>query len=90
MTFFFPTHITGAASTQIKTFAGELHSIVINKADAHTITIYDGTSATTGTVIAVLPASAVVGTYIYDVTFSFGLLVVTAASYAGDVTICSR
>lgn len=90
MTFFLPTHITGAASTQIKSNAGELHCVTINKLDAHTITIYDGLNATNGTVIAVLPASAPVGTYFYDVTFSFGLLVVTAASYGGDITVSAR
>jgi len=79
-------NLTGAATTVLEPAACTLGMVTINKASAQVITIYDGVD-TTGTVIATLPASAAVGTYHYHVSCNRGLTVVTAASYAGDVTI---
>lgn len=80
-------HITTATTTNVKSGAGFLHLIVINTTAAGAITIYDNTAAS-GTTIAIFAASATIGTYLYDVSFTTGLTVVTAA--ASDVTISSR
>lgn len=61
-----------------------LHNITINTTAAGAITVYDNTAAS-GTKIATLPSSAVVGDYNYDVRCRTGLTVVTAA--ASDVTV---
>ena len=86
-------NITGAATTTLVAAnqtggnsQGVLHCITIQKVSAQTITVYDG-DATTGTVIATLPASAATGSYFYDCVVTKGLTIVTAASYAGDLTI---
>jgi hypothetical protein len=70
-----------------QTSEGVLHCITIQKATAQTITVYDGDAAT-GTVIATFPVSAAAGSYFYDIAVTKGLTVVTAASFAGDVTVC--
>ena len=78
------THIATNTTTVVSKGTGTLHSLVINTTAAGAITLYDSTSGG-GTVIAILPSSAVVGTYLYDVVFSVGLTVVTAA--ASDITV---
>lgn len=79
------TNITSGATTQVATGQGVLHSIVVNTTAAGTIKIIDGISGTTANV-GTLKSSVAEGTYIYDVTFSAGLRIVTGA--ASDITVC--
>jgi hypothetical protein len=80
-------NIAAAATTVVKSGAGELKLIVVNTTAAGAITVYDNTAAS-GTKIATLKASVVEGTYEYDVSFSTGLTIVTAA--ASDITVAYR
>jgi hypothetical protein len=64
-----------------------LGSIVVNTTHATVIRIYDGIATSTGTLIASLPASAVVGNYIYDVNVKKGIVLDVPAGFAGNYTI---
>jgi len=78
-------NISSATTTVVKSGAGLLHCITINTTAAGTITVYDNTSAA-GTKIATIAASPVIGSnFIFDVAFTTGLTVVTAA--ASDLTV---
>lgn len=78
-------HISTATTTTVKSGAGTLHALTINtKGSASTATIYDNTAGS-GTVIAVVDTSGATGTVIYDVAFTTGLTVVTAATQ--DLTV---
>lgn len=77
-------HISLAGTYTLKSDGGHLHTLVINSTAAGTITLYDSATAT-GKVIAVLQASAGLGTYFYGLDFVNGLTVVTAA--ASDITL---
>jgi bifunctional ADP-heptose synthase (sugar kinase/adenylyltransferase) len=78
-------NISTATTTVVKTGAGILHSITVNTTTAFAITVYDNTSAA-GTKIATIAASPAIGsTFIYDVSFSTGLTIVTAG--ASDITV---
>jgi hypothetical protein len=86
-------NITLAAptTTLVKSGAGILHSVVINKAVANSvITIYDGLTAAAGTLIGTvtLPATLLKSQDVldYDVAFKVGLCIVTATG-ASDLTI---
>lgn len=88
-------NITLAAptTTTVKSGAGMLHLIQINKAAANAvITIYDNTAGS-GTVIATItqPAAVLASqiTMLYDVKFSTGLTLVTSAA-AQDITVAYR
>ena len=81
------TYINSATTTTVKTGAGMLHSITLTETAAGTITIYDNTAAS-GTVLGVLKASVVEGTYVFDVSFGTGLTIVTAA--ASKLTVSYR
>lgn len=76
---------TTSAANVTKSAAGFLHTVTVNAAPTSAIEIYDN-SAASGNLIATLPASAVVGTYTYDVIFTTGLTVNTASADS-DVTI---
>ncbi len=78
------TYITEATTTQVATGKGILHSIIVNETVAGTLKVIDGTSGATAN-IATLKASIVEGTYLFDVTFSAGLRIVSGA--AGKYTI---
>lgn len=80
-------NISTSATTTVKSGAGYLHSIVVNKAANGAVTIYDNTAGS-GTLIATLKASIVEGTYIFDCKFSNGLYVIPAA--ATDITLMYR
>jgi hypothetical protein len=84
-------NITTKATTAVKSGAGYLHSIVINKAgSADTLTIYDNTAAS-GTVIATITVTASVNqVFLYDVAFSTGLTIVSGGTTAGDYTVTYR
>lgn len=79
------TNITGAATTQIATGRGTLQSIVVNTTAAGSVKIIDDITGTTAN-IGTLKSSIVEGTYTYNIVFSKGLRIVTAA--ASDITIC--
>jgi hypothetical protein len=72
-------YISTATTTTVKSGAGVLHTIVLTETAAGTITIYDNTAAS-GTVIGLLKASIVEGTYTFDRAFTTGLTIVTAAA----------
>ena len=73
-------YISTATTTVVRTGAAKLHRIVLGETAAGTITIYDGID-TGGTVLAVLKASIVEGTYDFDdVRCITGITVVTAAA----------
>lgn len=79
------SNITGAATTQVATGRGVLHSIVVNTTAAGSIKLIDGTSGTTAN-IGTMKISIGEGTYLFDCVFSAGLRIVTAA--ASDITVC--
>jgi len=78
------TNISTATTTTVKSGTGYLNCVTINTTAAGAITIYDNTAAS-GTKIATLPASAVVGTYWFSGRFAVGLTIVTGA--ASDITV---
>lgn len=85
-------HIAGAATTVVKSGAGTLHLLSINKAVlSSVITIYDNTAAS-GTILAIITNPAVLlatqATIPFDVAFSIGLTIVTSA--ADDLTVAYR
>ncbi len=80
-------YISTATTTQVKTGVGVLHSIVVGETAAGSIKIIDNTTGTT-TNLGELKASVVEGTYIFDVSFTAGLRIVTAA--ASKITVCYR
>lgn len=83
------SNIAGAATTTVKTGAGTLRKIVVNKAVASgVITVYDNTAGS-GTKIATVtnPATLLHSQMelVYDAAFATGLTVVTSA--ADDITV---
>ena len=80
------TYISTATTTTVKSGTGRLHSITIGETAAGAITIYDNTAAS-GTIIAVLKASVAEQTFVFDVKFTTGLTIVTAA--ASKLTVSS-
>lgn len=82
-------NIAGAATTTVKTGAGTLRRITVNKAIANgVVTIYDNTAAS-GTKIATITHPATLLANQYDLEFGTffrtGLTVVTSA--ADDITV---
>lgn len=80
-------HISSGTTTTVKASAGFLHSITVNTTAAGTITIYDNTT-NSGTVIGILKASVVERTFVYDISMTTGITIVTAA--ASDLTVSYR
>lgn len=80
-------YIATATTTQVKTGAGVLHSIVLGETAAGSIKIIDNTTGTT-TNLAELKASVVEGVYEFNVAFSTGLRIVTAG--ASKLTVVYR
>lgn len=80
-------YISSATTTQVKTGAGFLHAITVNTTAAGAISIIDNTSGSTVN-IASLKSSVAEGTYVYNVSFSTGLRIITAA--ASDITVSYR
>ena len=75
-------------TTTVKSGAGYLHSLSINKkgSGANTATLYDNTSGS-GTVLATIDTTSQIQTLLYDIQFSTGLTVVTATGTAADLTL---
>lgn len=84
-------NITTKTDTVVKSGAGHLHSIVINKpGSTDTLTVYDNTAAS-GTKIASITVTASVNfVFLYDVAFSTGLTVTSGGGTAGDYTVTYR
>lgn len=80
-------YISSATTTQVKTGAGVLHSIIVGETAAGAISIIDNTSGSTVN-IGTLKASIVEGTYVFDVAFSAGLRIITAG--ASKITVVYR
>ena len=81
------TYISTATTTVCKTGAGLLHSIVFQGGTAGTVIGYDNTAAS-GTILFSFDALSAIGNPIFDVSFSIGLTVVTAA--ATKLTVSAR
>lgn len=77
-------YISAAGSYLVATGRGKLHSIVVNTTAADTI-IASNSLTTTSPTIATLKADVPEGTYLYDVVFSIGLFITTAAD--SDITV---
>ena len=75
-------NITSAAATTICSTGCILHTIVINEKSAHTAIITDG-----ATTLGTLKADAAEGTYEYDMVCNNNLIITTATSFAGDITV---
>ena len=80
---------TATVNTLVRGGSGVLGSITIASTSAHVFKIYDGatTATSSATLIASFPASAVVGPYDFNVSFTKGLVVETQSGYAGSVVI---
>lgn len=79
----------------IKTGGGTLGSVVITKSAAGSLELYDATTTVNGavygtTTLASFDATALAGTYTFDVAFSTGLLVVVPAGNLSTTTITYR
>jgi len=84
------TNITTKTTTTVKSGAGFLEGITINKiGTTDTLTIYDNTAAS-GTVIGTITVQATTPYYPYKARFSTGLTVVSGGGTAGDYTVVSR
>lgn len=84
------SNITAAAptTTVLRTGAGILHTITLNKPTATAvITVYDNTAAS-GTIIGTItvPANPMPVTLIYDAVFTTGLTIKTETA-ASDITV---
>lgn len=77
-------YISTATTTQVKTGAGVLKAIVVGTTAAGAIQIIDNTTGTT-TNLGELKASVAEGVYTFNVAFTTGLRIVTAA--ASKITV---
>jgi hypothetical protein len=77
------------ASVLLKTGAGMLNNVVINKQGSmsNVLTIYDGTSAASAQLIATIDPTFGLVTLFYNVAFQTGLYVVLGTGNAADITI---
>lgn len=84
-------HIATAATTTCKTGAGMIHTLTVNSLGtvASLTKIYDNTAGS-GTVVASINTLAGQTTYLYDISFSTGLTVVTTGTVAPDITVSYR
>lgn len=81
------TYIATATTTVVKSGSGHLARIVVGETAAGASTLYDNTAGS-GTIVGVLKASIVEGTYEFNVAFATGLTVVTAG--ASKITVVWR
>ena len=82
------SNINTNTTTTVKSGAGVLKRIVVNKVGAlsNTCTIYDNTTAT-GTIIGTIDPVHTQMVFEYDLAFSIGLTIVTANGTAADITV---
>lgn len=81
-------YIATNTTTQVFTGRATLVAIVVNTTAAGAITIYDEAGSATTTIVGILQASILPGTYLYNVTCGKGIKIVTAAS--SDITVVYR
>lgn len=88
---FLYSHISTAATTTVKSGAGNLHSISVNTKGtvASTITVFDNTAGS-GAVIGVIDSLNLSGAFVLDVAFGTGLTIVTTGTIAPDLTVSYR
>lgn len=65
--------LSGATLCVPKVGAGFLHAIYVGGDSCPTLTIYDAASGSSGTIIAILDANPPKGSYVVDVSFTYGL-----------------
>ena len=80
-------YISSATTTQVKTGDGILKSIIVGTTAAGAIQVIDGTSGST-TNVGELKSSVAEGNYEFNVAFSSGLRIITAA--ASKITVVYR
>jgi hypothetical protein len=78
------TYIAGAATTQVFSGAGRLHSIVVGTSVAATISIIDNTTGTTVN-LGLIGASPGAGTFVFNCSVTTGLRIITAG--ASTITV---
>ena len=81
---------SSTASAVIKSGVGTLGSIIVATTHATIVRVYDGTATSTGTLIASFPASAVVGTYTFDIGVKQGIALDIPAGFAGSYVVTYR
>jgi hypothetical protein len=88
---FTPTRINTATTTVVKGTPGVLHAVTVNTKGtvASTVTVYNNTSAT-GTIVAIIDSLNLSGQFLFDVTMSLGITVVTTGTAAPDITVAWR
>ena len=74
-----PAYISTATTTVVKSGAGHLHSLVVNGGTAGTIIGYDNTAAS-GDIVFSFDSTNALATYMFDVSFTNGLTIVTGAA----------
>lgn len=74
-----PTYISTATTTTCVSGAGTLGSITVQGGTAGTIIVYDNTAGS-GTVLASFDSTNALATYMFNVAFTTGCTVVTAAA----------
>jgi hypothetical protein len=82
-------HISANTTSVLKSgMAGVLGNVSINTkgASSNTLTLYDNTTSS-GTIIAVIDTTSVVGTLNFGCRFNKGLVAVMGTGTAADVTI---
>lgn len=86
--FYSYANITGTTTTVVKSGAGFLHSITLNKPTATcTIKIDDAVTDTTPVIGTItVPANPMPVTLVYDIAFSVGLTIVTGTA-SSDITV---
>lgn len=68
-----------AATTTVKSGAGQLHMILVTGGTAGTIVVYDNTAGS-GTQIANFDSTNAIATYGFNISFATGLTIVAAAN----------
>lgn len=91
LSFWHTAQVAGPVAQLAKTGAGVLGAACINHKGSGTsnITLYDGTD-NTGSVIAVLDSSDLLGVQRYDVAFSVGLYIEVTGTTTPDATVTFR
>lgn len=85
-------HLNTNATTVVVGVPVELISVVINSkgATGNTLTLYDNATAASGTVIAVIDTTSVIGDIQYNILVKNGITAIMQTGTAGDATICWR
>lgn len=73
-------YISTATTTNVDVGQGQLVRIIVTETAAGTITVYDEVAGGTTTIIGLLKASIVEGTYEFGVQYKSGIQIVTGAA----------